>query len=76
MHHRGQLMLVERMLGIVPHLTREISSPDGVDAGAGGKNPRITGESAAGRFASARPHPGPYPSGTPAEKGGQIAFPK
>jgi uncharacterized damage-inducible protein DinB len=23
MHHRGQLMLVERMLGIVPHLTRE-----------------------------------------------------
>jgi uncharacterized damage-inducible protein DinB len=23
MHHRGQLMLVERMLGIVPHLTRQ-----------------------------------------------------
>jgi uncharacterized damage-inducible protein DinB len=23
MHHRAQLMLVERMLGIVPHLTRE-----------------------------------------------------
>jgi len=23
MHHRGQLMLVERMLGIVPHLTRD-----------------------------------------------------
>jgi uncharacterized damage-inducible protein DinB len=22
MHHRGQLMLVERMLGITPHLTR------------------------------------------------------
>jgi uncharacterized damage-inducible protein DinB len=22
MHHRGQLMLVQRMLGIVPHLTR------------------------------------------------------
>lgn len=22
MHHRGQLMLIERMLGIVPHLTR------------------------------------------------------
>jgi len=21
-HHRGQLMLTERMLGIVPHLTR------------------------------------------------------
>lgn len=24
MHHRGQLMLVERMLGIVPHLTRRL----------------------------------------------------
>lgn len=23
MHHRGQLMLVERMVGIVPHLTRQ-----------------------------------------------------
>ena len=23
MHHRGQLMLIERMLGVVPHLTRE-----------------------------------------------------
>ena len=23
MHHRGQVMLVQRMLGIVPHLTRE-----------------------------------------------------
>jgi hypothetical protein len=23
MHHRGQLMLVERMLGIVPHLTKQ-----------------------------------------------------
>jgi uncharacterized damage-inducible protein DinB len=22
MHHRGQLMLTERLLGIVPHLTR------------------------------------------------------
>ena len=22
-HHRGQVMLVQRMLGIVPHLTRE-----------------------------------------------------
>ena len=22
MHHRGKLMLVERLLGIVPHLTR------------------------------------------------------
>jgi uncharacterized damage-inducible protein DinB len=24
MHHRGQLMLVERMLGMVPHLTRQM----------------------------------------------------
>ncbi len=24
MHHRGQLMLVERMLGVVPHLTRQM----------------------------------------------------
>jgi uncharacterized damage-inducible protein DinB len=23
MHHRGQLMIIERMLGVVPHLTRE-----------------------------------------------------
>ncbi len=26
MHHRGQLMVVERMLGIVPHLTKERES--------------------------------------------------
>jgi len=26
MHHRGQLMLIERMLGIVPHLTREMEA--------------------------------------------------
>jgi len=24
MHHRGQLMLAERLIGIVPHLTREM----------------------------------------------------
>jgi hypothetical protein len=24
MHHRGQLMLVQRMLGITPHLTRQM----------------------------------------------------
>jgi len=24
MHHRGQLMLIERMVGVVPHLTREL----------------------------------------------------
>jgi uncharacterized damage-inducible protein DinB len=26
MHHRGQLMLIERMIGIVPHLTREMEA--------------------------------------------------
>jgi uncharacterized damage-inducible protein DinB len=26
MHHRGQLMLVERMLGITPHLTRDMQA--------------------------------------------------
>jgi uncharacterized damage-inducible protein DinB len=26
MHHRGQLMLIERMLNIVPHLTREMQA--------------------------------------------------
>ncbi len=26
MHHRGQLMLVERLIGIVPHLTREMQA--------------------------------------------------
>ena len=26
MHHRGQLMLVERLVGIVPHLTREMQA--------------------------------------------------
>jgi uncharacterized damage-inducible protein DinB len=26
MHHRGQLMLMERLLGIVPHLTREMQA--------------------------------------------------
>ncbi len=26
MHHRGQLMLVQRMLGIVPHLTRQMQA--------------------------------------------------
>jgi len=27
MHHRGQLMLIERLLGIVPHLTRNRRQP-------------------------------------------------
>lgn len=26
MHHRGQLMMIERMLGLVPHLTREMQA--------------------------------------------------
>jgi uncharacterized damage-inducible protein DinB len=26
MHHRGQLMLIQRQLGIVPHITREMES--------------------------------------------------
>jgi uncharacterized damage-inducible protein DinB len=26
MHHRGQLMLIERMVGVVPHLTREMQA--------------------------------------------------
>ena len=26
MHHRGQMMLIERMLGIVPHLTRDMQA--------------------------------------------------
>ena len=26
MHHRGQLMLIERMLGIVPHITRAMQA--------------------------------------------------
>ena len=24
MHHRGQLMLIQRMLGVTPHLTRQM----------------------------------------------------
>jgi uncharacterized damage-inducible protein DinB len=27
MHHRGQLMVAERMLGITPHLTRQMEEP-------------------------------------------------
>ena len=33
MHHRGQLMLVERMIGIVPHLTREFQARMAAAAG-------------------------------------------
>ena len=26
MHHRGQLMVIERLVGIVPHMTREMQA--------------------------------------------------
>lgn len=35
MHHRGQLMLVERLLGIVPHLTRRLEALRAETARAG-----------------------------------------
>jgi len=34
MHHRGQLMLIERMLGIVPHLTRRMQERFAASAAA------------------------------------------
>jgi uncharacterized damage-inducible protein DinB len=34
MHHRGQLMLVQRMLGIVPHLTRQMQERMAAQAAA------------------------------------------
>ena len=33
MHHRGQLMLIERMVGVVPHLTRELQARMAAAAG-------------------------------------------
>ncbi len=36
MHHRGQLMLVERMLGITPHLTRQMQERVAAMAAAAG----------------------------------------
>jgi uncharacterized damage-inducible protein DinB len=38
MHHRGQLMLVERMIGITPHLTREQETRRAAMMAAAGKN--------------------------------------
>ena len=32
MHHRAQLMLIERQLGIIPHLTRQFKRPDSKNA--------------------------------------------
>lgn len=37
MHHRGQLMLIERILGIVPHLTREMQARMAAAASAAAK---------------------------------------
>ena len=34
MHHRGQLMMIERMLGIVPHLTRHMQERMAAAAGS------------------------------------------
>jgi uncharacterized damage-inducible protein DinB len=34
MHHRGQLMVIERMLGIVPHLTRQMQERTAAHAAA------------------------------------------
>jgi uncharacterized damage-inducible protein DinB len=38
MHHRGQLMLVERMIGITPHLTREQEARRAAMMAAAAKN--------------------------------------
>ena len=38
MHHRGQLMLIERMIGIVPHLTREMQARIAQMTGAAPRN--------------------------------------
>jgi len=32
MHHRGQLMLIERMIGVVPHLTRQFQERQAAQA--------------------------------------------
>ena len=37
MHHRGQLMVIERMLGIVPHLTRAREAFRAQSAGGGAR---------------------------------------
>ena len=50
MHHRGQLMLIERQLGIVPHLTREREARLGRTAGID----RAVTEQVRGRVGEAR----------------------
>jgi len=39
MHHRGQLMLIERMLGITPHMTREAQARMAAMQARAGKKP-------------------------------------
>ena len=65
MHHRGQLMTMQRMIGLVPHLTRQIAGADGRAgrrrsaggrgdaAGRGGDDRRAAGGRRAGGRASA-----------------------
>lgn len=38
MHHRGQLMLIERMVGVVPHLTRAMHARRAAAVGAVGSS--------------------------------------
>ena len=40
MHHRGQLMLMERILGVVPHLTREMQARMAAMTGGAAKSAR------------------------------------
>jgi uncharacterized damage-inducible protein DinB len=45
MHHRGQLMLIERMIGVVPHLTRQREErirARGATAPAAAANPAVS----------------------------------
>jgi uncharacterized damage-inducible protein DinB len=47
MHHRGQLMLIERMLGITPHLTRQMEERHAARAAAGAAAGAASGAAAA-----------------------------
>jgi uncharacterized damage-inducible protein DinB len=47
MHHRGQLMTMQRMIGLVPHLTRDFQQrmaqmAQGATAGAGAGAPQAS----------------------------------
>jgi len=37
MHHRGQLMMLQRMVGVVPHLTRQMQERMAARAAAASK---------------------------------------